>query len=87
VPVGVNNAEQASGWDRAGTCNLHIRYGLISPALVSQAAVHQFRNRVGPPVQSWDAEHLANSYFSGLDGDVGVVDGDTILFQLDFPFR
>lgn len=73
------NAEQALGWNRAGTCNLHIRYGQMSLALIAQAAIHQFRKRVGPPAQDWDAEHLAKSYFSGLEGDVRVVDGDTIL--------
>jgi hypothetical protein len=73
------NAEQALGWDRAGTCNLNIRYGQMSLALIAQAAIHQFRKRVGPPAQSWDAKHLAKSYFSGLEGDVRVVDGDTIL--------
>jgi len=73
------NAEQALGWDRAGTGNLHIRYGQMSLALIAQAAIHQFRKRVGAPAQSWDAEHLAKSYFSGLEGDVRVVDGDTIL--------
>jgi hypothetical protein len=72
------NAEQALGWDRAGTCNLNIRYGQMSLALIAQAAIHQLRKRVGPPAQGWDAEHLAKSYFSGLEGDVRVVDGDTI---------
>jgi Transposase DDE domain len=73
------NAEQALGWDRAGTCNLNIRYGQMSLALIAQAAIHQFRKRVGPPAQSWDAEHLAKSYFAGLEGDVRVMDGQTIL--------
>jgi hypothetical protein len=72
-------AEQALGWDRAGTCNLNIRYGQMSLALIAQAAIHEFRKRLGPPAQSWDAEHLAKSFFSGLEGDVRVVDGDTIL--------
>jgi hypothetical protein len=50
----------------------------MSLALIAQAAIHQFRKRIGPPAQGWDAEHLAKSYFSGLEGDVRVVDGDTI---------
>jgi len=73
------NAEQALGWDRAGTCNLNIRYGQMSLALIAQAAIHQLRKRVGAPAQGWDAEHLARSYLAGLEGDVRVVDGDTIL--------
>ena len=32
------NAHQALGWDRAGTCNLNIRYGQMTMALVAQAA-------------------------------------------------
>jgi hypothetical protein len=73
------NAEQALRWDRAGTCNLNIRYGQMSLALIAQAAIHQFRKRVGPPAQTWDAEHLAKSYLEGLEGDVRVKDGETIL--------
>jgi hypothetical protein len=73
------NAEQALGWDRAGTCNLNIRYGQMSLALIAQAAIHQLRQRIGPPARNWDASHLAQAYFSGLEGDVRVVDGETIL--------
>jgi Transposase DDE domain len=73
------NAEQALGWNRAGTCNLNIRYGQMSLALIAQAVIHQFRKRIGPPVRSWDTEHLAKSYFAGLQGDVRVKDGETIL--------
>jgi hypothetical protein len=28
-------------------------------ALVAQAVIHQFRQRLGDPYGSWDAEHLA----------------------------
>jgi hypothetical protein len=73
------NAEQALGWDRAGTCNLNIRYGQMTMALIAQAAIHQFRQRVGPPARDWDAEHLAKSYFAGLEGDVRLSDAQTIL--------
>jgi hypothetical protein len=72
------NANQALGWDRAGTCNLQIRYGQMTMALIAQAAIHQFRERLGPPAQTWDAKHLAKAYFAGLEGDVRVVDGNTI---------
>ena len=69
---------QALGWQRAGTLNLNIRYGQMSLALVAQAVIHQLRQRLGPPYQSWDAAHLAQSVFGGLEGDVRVHE-DTIL--------
>ena len=72
------NAHQALGWNRAGTCNLNIRYGQMTMALVAQAAIDQFRKRLSPPTTSWDANHMATAYFGGLEGDVRV-DGDTIL--------
>ena len=73
------NAHQALGWDRAGTCNLNIRYGQMTMALLAQAAINQFRKKLGPTTATWDAGHLAKAYFAGLEGDVRVVDGDTIL--------
>jgi hypothetical protein len=73
------NAEQALGWDRAGTRNLNIRYGQMSLALIAQTAIHQFRERVGAPARDWDAKHLAKSYFAGLEGDVRLSDAQTIL--------
>ncbi|MEW6296076.1 MAG: transposase [Candidatus Diapherotrites archaeon] len=72
------NAHQALGWKRAGTYNLHIRYGQMTCALLAQTVIHQFRQRLGTPVASWDAPHLARSLFTGLEGDVRVV-GDTLL--------
>ena len=69
---------QALGWQRAGTLNLHIRCGQMTLALVAQAVIHQFRQRIGAPYQSWDAVHLAQAVFTGLEGDVRVQD-DTIL--------
>ncbi len=71
------NAHQAIGWDRAGTCNLNIRYGQMTMALIAQTAIDRLRKRLGTPVASWDAEHLAKSYFAGLEGDVRVT-GNTI---------
>jgi hypothetical protein len=71
------NAHQALGWKRAGTCNLNIRYGQMTMALVAQAAIDQFRKRLDSPTTSWDAEHMATAYFTGLEGDVRV-DGNTI---------
>jgi hypothetical protein len=72
------NAHQALGWNRAGTCNLNIRYGQMTMALVAQAAIDGFRKRFSPPTTSWDANHMATAFFGGLEGDVRV-DGDTIL--------
>ena len=66
------NANQALGWDRAGTCNLNIRYGQMTMALVAEAAISQFRRRIGLPEKEWDAKHLARAYFQGLEGDIRV---------------
>jgi len=73
------NAWQALGWQKAGTLNLNIRYARMTMALLAQAVIAQFRRRVGDPVQTWDADHLAKDVFAGLDGDVRVIRGDTIL--------
>jgi hypothetical protein len=72
------NFNQALGWQHAGTLNLHIRYGQMTMALLAQAAIHQFRKRLGEPYQQWDAKHLASSLFRGLEGDIRVV-RDTIV--------
>jgi Transposase DDE domain len=72
------NAHQALGWDRAGTCNLNIRYGQMTMALIAQAAIDQLRKRLAPPSETWDADHLAKAYFFGLEGDVRV-DSKTII--------
>jgi len=72
------NAHQALGWNRAGTCNLNIRYGQMTMALIAQAAIDRFRKRLGPPAANWDAKHMATAYFAGLEGDLRV-DGNTIL--------
>lgn len=72
------NANQALGWQRAGTLNLNIRYGQMSMALIAQSAIHQIRQRLGPPFSHWDALHFANNLFMGLDGDIRVRD-DTIV--------
>jgi hypothetical protein len=72
------NANQALGWNRAGTQNLNIRYGQMSLALVAQAAIHGLRTRIGDPIRGWDANHLSKDLFQGLDGDVRV-QKDTII--------
>lgn len=71
------NANQAMGWNRAGTLNLNIRYGQLTMALIAQALVDQLRKRLGSPYKEWEASHLAKHLFQGLDGDVRVID-DTI---------
>ena len=72
------NGSQALGWNRAGTCNLNIRYGQMTMALIAQAAIDRLRKRLGPLAASWDAGHLAKAYFGGLEGDVRV-EGNTII--------
>lgn len=72
------NANQALGWNRAGTMNLHIRYGQMSMALIAQAVIHQLRQRLGKPFSHWDASHFAKDLFFHLEGDVRVTN-DTIL--------
>ena len=64
------NANQALGWNRAGTHNLNIRYGHMTMALLAQAVIHQLRSRLGEPASTWEASHLAHDFFLGLDGDV-----------------
>jgi hypothetical protein len=70
--------DQALGWHRAGTMNLNIRYGQMTMALIAQAACFMMRQRLGPPMNQWDAPHLAKDLFRGLDGDIRVK-GDTIV--------
>ena len=71
-------SSQALGWNRAGTLNLNIRYGHMSMALITQAAIQQLRQRLRHPFSTWDAAHLARNIFQGLDGDIRVV-GNTIV--------
>jgi len=72
------NANQALGWQRAGTMNLNIRYGQMTLALIAQTVIHQLRARLGKPYCTWDANHLARDLFFALEADVRVK-GDTIL--------
>jgi hypothetical protein len=72
------NAHQALGWNRAGTQNLNIRYGHMTLALVAQAVTAQLRQRLGEPAADWDASHLAQAIFQGIEGDLRV-SGETIL--------
>jgi hypothetical protein len=72
------NANQALGWQRAGTQNLHIRYGQMTMALLAQAAISQLRTRLGAPWSQWNAKHMAREIFGGLDGGLRV-HGDTVV--------
>ncbi|HUU80922.1 MAG TPA: transposase [Acidobacteriota bacterium] len=64
--------DQALGWHRAGTMNLNIRYGQMTMALLAQTACFMMRQRLGAPVNQWDAPHLAKDFFRGLEGDIRV---------------
>ncbi len=81
------NAEQSLGWNRAGTQNLNIRYGQMTLALIAQAAIHQLRQRLGTPVSTWNADHLATQIFSGLEGDVRVKHDTVIVIELKCQAR
>jgi hypothetical protein len=70
--------DQALGWHRAGTMNLNIRSGQMTMALIAQAACFMMRQRLGSPVDHWDAPHLAKDLFRGLEGDIRV-QRDTIV--------
>jgi hypothetical protein len=79
------NFNQALGWQHAGTLNLNVRYGQMSMALLAQAAIHQLRCRLGKPYQDWDAKHLANSLFRGLEGDIRVVEDTIVVTYYNAP--
>jgi hypothetical protein len=79
------NTSQALGWKRAGTCNLNIRFGQMTFALLAQAAIAQLRKRLGDPYQTWDARHLAQHFFAGLDGDIRVSDNTIIVTYYNAP--
>ena len=72
------NTDQALGWQRAGTQNLEVRYGQMTMALLTQAAIRQFRKNLGAPYANWDSAHLAEAVFRGIEGDIRVHE-DTIL--------
>jgi hypothetical protein len=63
---------------------LNIRYGQLTMVLIAQAAIHQLRQRWGPPCVQWDATHLARNLFEGLEGDVRV-EQQTIVVTLYNP--
>jgi len=72
------NANQALGWDRAGTLNLNIRFNHMTMALITQTLIHMFKENLGKPCNTWNAKHLAKDFFAGLEGDVRL-DRDKIM--------
>jgi hypothetical protein len=79
------NANQALGWNRAGTLNLNIRYGQMTMALIAQAAIHRLRQRLPEPYRDWDAAHLAKDIFHGLEGDVRVTNDTVVVTYYNAP--
>jgi hypothetical protein len=79
------NANQALGWNRAGTMNLNIRYGQMTMALIAQAAIHRLRQRLPKPYCNWDAGHLAKELFHGLEGDVRVTKDTIVVTYYNAP--
>jgi hypothetical protein len=70
--------ENKMGLTRAGTLNLHIRYGKLALAMIAQAGTYQLRQNLATVYRSWNAEHLAREILGWADGDIRVK-GDTIL--------
>jgi hypothetical protein len=77
--------DQALGWERAGTMNLNIRYGQMTMALIAQAASLMMRQRLGPPVDQWDAPHVSKDFFRGLDGDIRVQRDSIVITYYNAP--
>ncbi|MFO7986439.1 MAG: transposase [Desulfatiglandaceae bacterium] len=75
------NFEGAMGWNRAATFNLNIRYGQLSLALIAQAVAAQLKRKLPEPYKTWNATHLADALFRGIDGDLRV-QKDTILVTM-----
>ncbi len=79
------NFESAMGWNRAATMNLHIRYGKLSLALIAQAATYQLKQKLPEPYKNWTAEHLANSVFREIQGDLKVKKDTIIVTMYNIP--
>lgn len=79
------NAHQALGWNRAGTRNLNVRYGQMTMALMAQAVIHPFRQRLGTGWSETEASHLARSIFQGMDGDIRVADDTVVVTFYNAP--
>jgi hypothetical protein len=79
------NSEQSLGWNRAGTANLHIRYGHMTMSLLAQAAVYQLRQRLGQPEAGWDSSGVAQRLLGGLEGDVRVGEETIVVSYYNAP--
>jgi hypothetical protein len=77
--------DQALGWERAGTMNLNIRYGQMTMALIAQAACFMMRQRLGSPVDQWDAPHVSKDFFRGLEGDIRVQRDSIVVTYYNVP--
>lgn len=75
------NFESGLGWNKVNTTNLNIKYGKISLSLIAQSVLYQFRKKLPAPYKNWTANHLADSIFSGIDGDIKV-SGNTIFITI-----
>ncbi len=76
---------QGLGWERAGTMNLNIRYGRMTMALFAQAACFMMRQRLGSPVDQWDAPHVSKDLFKGLEGDIRVQHDTIVITYYNAP--
>ena len=79
------NFESALGWNRASTLNLNIRYGKSTLSLIAQAVIYQLRQKLPKPYKNWTAEHMADSIFNGIDGDIRVKNDTIIVTFYNFP--
>lgn len=79
------NTHQALGWKVAGTLNLNIRYGKMTMALLAQAALHRLRTHLDEQYRRWEAEHFADRFLLGLDGDIRVVDDVIMVTYYNAP--
>lgn len=79
------NANQALGWKRAGTQNLNIRYAQMTMALMAQTTIAMLRERLGQPFASWDATHLAQDFFRGLEGDLRLHEDTIVVTYYNAP--
>jgi hypothetical protein len=79
------NTDQDLGWNRAGTLNLHIRTGHMTMSLIAQTVIHQLRQRLGEPASTWNCRGLADKFFTGLEGDVRVVDDTIVVTYYNAP--
>lgn len=79
------NFETTLGWNKVNTLNLNVIYGKLSLTLIAQAAIYQLRKKLPKPYKNWTAEHMANSLFHGIDGDIRVRDDTIIVTMYNLP--